>query len=209
VTPSDPGAGAASPAEGAVGVAVREQRVRRQMSTRALAAAAGISQPFLTNVENGRVMPSIASLYSIAGALGVPASALLPEHPIRMEIVRAGMGQRLLIREDGGGGYSEMLSGARGRALESYLFDLPPGFEEAQAYSHEGEDFVHVLAGSLIYRYEGQGDVILEQGDSVWIDGRGEHTWSVPAAQDRPTRLLLVTATAAGHSPGRGLRRDI
>lgn len=193
---------AKSPAPGAdaVGAAVRRERTRRQMSTRALAAAAGVSQPFLTNVENGRVMPSIASLYSIAGALGVPASALLPEQPIRFEIVRAGAGARMLIQDDGRGGSTQMLSGARGRSLEAYRFELPPGFDEGQAYTHEGEDFVHVLSGSLRYRYEGQTEVLLDEGDSVWVDGRGAHAWSVPSTQTGTTRVLLVTATGLWHA---------
>jgi transcriptional regulator with XRE-family HTH domain len=167
------------------------------MSTRALAAAAGVSQPFLTNVENGRVMPSIASLYSIAGALGVAASALLPEHPVRMEIVRAGGGSRMLIQDDGSAGFTQVLSGAKGRSLEAYWFDLAPGFDEGQTYAHEGEDFVHILSGTLIYRYEGQADVLLHSGDSVWVEGRGEHAWAVPAAQAGRTRVMLVTATGA------------
>lgn len=194
-TPETPKtAGPAEPAAGAVGAAVREERTRRQMSTRALAAAAGVSQPFLTNVENGRVMPSISSLYSIAGALGVTASALLPEQPIRLEVVRAGAGARMLIQDDGSAGYSQLLTGARGRALEAYRFDLAPGFDEDQPYVHDGEDFVHVLAGTLIYRYEDHGDVVLAAGDCLWVDGRGAHTWAVPADQSGSTIVMLVTA---------------
>jgi transcriptional regulator with XRE-family HTH domain len=192
--PLDETAPATGPGAGAVGAAVREERTRRGLSTRALAAAAGVSQPFLTNVENGKVMPSIASLYSIAAALGVTASALLPEQPIRLEIVRAGAGARMLIQDDGTAGYSQLLAGARGRALEAYRFDLAPGFHEDQAYAHDGEDFVHVLSGTLIYRYDGLPDVTLADGDCLWVDGRGAHTWAVPADQEGSTIVMLVTA---------------
>lgn len=199
----------ATPVAGAVGVAVRQERQRRQLSTRALAAAAGVSQPFLTNVENGRVMPSIASLYSIAGALGVSASALLPEQPIRFEVVRAGTGSRLLLQDDGSSGYTQMISGARGRALEAYRFELQPGFAEERSYAHDGEDFVHVLSGTLVYSYEGHADATLAAGDSVWIDARGEHTWSVPESQEGPTLVLLVTAAIAARTHQRSAGSDI
>jgi transcriptional regulator with XRE-family HTH domain len=199
VSDAEPLDGTDAPAN-TVGDAVREERLRRQMTTRALASAAGVSQPFLTNVENGRVTPSIASLYSIARALGVPASALLPEQPIRIEVVRADAGTRMLMSDDETAGYTQVLSGAKGRALMAYRFDLAPGFSEDSPYAHEGEDFVHVLTGSLIYQYEGHADVELQAGDCLWIDGRNHHTWSVPDEQDGTTQIMLVTASGVART---------
>lgn len=187
----------------AIGRAVREERTRRQLSTRALAAAAGVSQPFLTNVENGRVMPSIASLYSLAGALGVSAAALLPEQPIRLEVVRAGGGSRIPMRDSDGETYTQLIAGARGRQLGAYRFELTPGYEDV-TYAHDGEDIVHVLSGSLIYRYADHDDVALHPGDTLWADARSAHSWMVPAAQSGTTELLLITAAGATHRHGGG-----
>lgn len=210
-----------SPTAAAIGRAVREERTRRQLSTRALAAAAGVSQPFLTNVENGRVMPSIASLYSLAGALGVSAAALLPEQPIRLEVVRAGGGSRIPMRDtdkrrssDGDRGgkedgetYTQLIAGARGRQLGAYRFELAAGYEDV-TYAHDGEDIVHVLSGSLTYRYADHDDVELHPGDTLWVDARGEHSWVVPAAQRGMTELLLITAAGATHRHGSGSEID-
>ncbi len=196
-----------SPTAAAIGRAVREERTRRQLSTRALAAAAGVSQPFLTNVENGRVMPSIASLYSLAGALGVSAAALLPEQPIRLEVVRAGSGSRIPMRDGDGDKssdretYTQLIAGARGRQLGAYRFELTPGYED-ETYAHDGEDIVHVLAGSLIYRYAEHDDVELHSGDTLWVDARNAHSWTVPTAQTGTTELLLITAAGATHRHG-------
>jgi transcriptional regulator with XRE-family HTH domain len=198
-----------SPTAAAIGRAVREERTRRQLSTRALAAAAGVSQPFLTNVENGRVMPSIASLYSLAGALGVSAAALLPEQPIRLEVVRAGGGSRIPMRDSNnnkssdehGETYTQLIAGARGRQLGAYRFVLTPGYED-ETYAHDGEDIVHVLAGSLLYRYAEHDDVELHPGDTLWVDARSAHSWTVPATQAGTTELLLITAAGATHRHG-------
>lgn len=198
-----------SPTAAAIGRAVREERTRRQLSTRALASAAGVSQPFLTNVENGRVMPSIASLYSLAGALGVSAAALLPEQPIRLEVVRAGGGSRIPMRDGDGDKssdretYTQLIAGARGRQLGAYRFELTAGYEDV-TYAHDGEDIVHVLAGSLIYRYAEHDDVELHPGDTLWADARNAHSWMVPAAQLGTTELLLITAAGATHRHGTG-----
>lgn len=198
-----------SPTAAAIGRAVREERTRRQLSTRALASAAGVSQPFLTNVENGRVMPSIASLYSLAGALGVSAAALLPEQPIHLEVVRAGGGSRIPMRDGDGDKssdretYTQLIAGARGRQLGAYRFELTAGYEDV-TYAHDGEDIVHVLAGSLIYRYAEHDDVELHPGDTLWADARNAHSWMVPAAQLGTTELLLITAAGATHRHGTG-----
>ncbi|MDY0830119.1 XRE family transcriptional regulator [Microbacterium sp. BG28] len=202
-----------SPTAAAIGRAVREERTRRQLSTRALAAAAGVSQPFLTNVENGRVMPSIASLYSLAGALGVSAAALLPEQPIRLEVVRAGGGSRIPMRDsdrssgEDGETYTQLIAGARGRQLGAYRFELAAGYEDV-TYAHDGEDIVHVLSGSLIYRYADHDDVELHPGDTLWVDARGAHSWMVPAAQTGTTEVLLITAAGATHRHGTGTDID-
>ncbi|GAA2582675.1 XRE family transcriptional regulator [Microbacterium binotii] len=202
-----------SPTAAAIGRAVREERTRRQLSTRALAAAAGVSQPFLTNVENGRVMPSIASLYSLAGALGVSAAALLPEQPIRLEVVRAGGGSRIPMhgrdrssdgnrdRGESAETYTQLIAGARGRQLGAYRFELAPGYDD-ETYAHDGEDIVHLLSGSLIYRYADHDDVELHPGDTLWVDATSAHSWMVPAAQTGATELLLITAAGATHRHG-------
>ena len=64
-----------------IGGAVREHRTGRGWSTRSLAARAGISQPFLTNIENGRTVPSLPSLYAIATALAVSCARCIGETP--------------------------------------------------------------------------------------------------------------------------------
>jgi transcriptional regulator with XRE-family HTH domain len=54
-----------------VGELVRELREARRLSVRALAAQAGFSPSFISQVENEQASPSIASLERIATALGV------------------------------------------------------------------------------------------------------------------------------------------
>ena len=63
------------------------------ISMRALAARCGLSQPFLSAVERGLSMPSIATLYRIAEALEVAPSTLLPDESHGdVQVIRAGEG---------------------------------------------------------------------------------------------------------------------
>lgn len=57
---------------------VRLLRRFRQMTQRDLAAAAGLSRPYLAEIETGRKAGSIPALRALATALAVPLALLLP-----------------------------------------------------------------------------------------------------------------------------------
>ena len=59
-------------------------RRSKSISQEALAKLAGMSQTFLSNVENGKSDPSLTTLRRLAGVLGVSISDLIEdEKPIR------------------------------------------------------------------------------------------------------------------------------
>lgn len=56
----------------AIGPRVRELRRGRRLTTRELAARADVSGSLISQIENGKVQPSVLSLRRIAGGLDVP-----------------------------------------------------------------------------------------------------------------------------------------
>jgi transcriptional regulator with XRE-family HTH domain len=67
---------AASAAVRDLGSFIREQRTAAQLSLRNLAALAGVSNPYLSQIERGLRRPSAEILQSIAGALRISAETL-------------------------------------------------------------------------------------------------------------------------------------
>lgn len=63
----------------AIGEKLRAVRNERQMSLRELASKAEISASMLSQIETGKVFPSVRSLYSIAAVLGVSVDYFFPE----------------------------------------------------------------------------------------------------------------------------------
>lgn len=59
-----------------IGDYIREQRDQAQMSVRQLAAAAGVSNPYLSQIERGLRRPSADILARLAGALRISAESL-------------------------------------------------------------------------------------------------------------------------------------
>src|SRR5271169_4681374 len=61
---------------GAIGAYIREQREQARISLRQLALAAGISNPYLSQIERGLRRPSAEILQQIAKGLRISAEAL-------------------------------------------------------------------------------------------------------------------------------------
>jgi len=59
-----------------LGAFIREQRRAAQLSLRTLASNAGVSNPYLSQIERGLRKPSAEILQSIAGALRISAETL-------------------------------------------------------------------------------------------------------------------------------------
>ncbi len=75
-----------------LGDRLRELRAARGMSLSELARAAGIGKATLSGLEHGTRNPTLETLYAVAGALGVPLTALVREQhgePVRGSAVTA------------------------------------------------------------------------------------------------------------------------
>lgn len=85
-----------------LGTRLRSERERQGIGVRELSRRLGVSASMISQIERGRVMPSVNTLYSITSALGISLDDLFAEHPggaRPLAAVAAGAG--------GGGGAGE------------------------------------------------------------------------------------------------------
>src|SRR5919197_4327113 len=54
-----------------LGERIRQERISRGVSLRALAAEVGVSASMISQIENGKSQPSVSTLYAITSALGI------------------------------------------------------------------------------------------------------------------------------------------
>ncbi|MAT05486.1 MAG: hypothetical protein CL424_10640 [Acidimicrobiaceae bacterium] len=172
--------------------AVRAHRLAAGLTMRELAARAGMSQPFLSNLENSRAMPSIATLYRIANALGVSPREFLPEARTRVQLVRRGDGAMGPVGEELGSAMTRVVSGAPGRLVEAHTYLAEPGASMGDWFEHDGEDLLYVIAGSLLVELGDGQRFELGVGDVLWYEGNLAHRWSPEG--DGATELLCVHA---------------
>lgn len=181
----------AASTEARVGEVLKRTREQHGLSLRTLGARAGFSASFLSQVENGQVSPSIASLEKIAGELGLTLAGLFEETQASApRVVRAGA--RPGFNSTWSKARVESLApGSERRALEALAVRLAPGGTSGNHKAgHPADQFAYVLEGtpSLLLgdeRFE------LEPGDSVLIPRRVPHRWQNEGKH--PAQVLLVS----------------
>lgn len=173
-----------------VGPAIRDRRRRLGLTLQVLAERAGLSAPFISQVERGQVVPSIVSLMGIAKALGVDINYFISV-PKQGQIVRRGASPE---RVDAGIPVEyHRLSGAHEeRKMEALLMVVPPGLG-APTTQREGEGFWYVLEGELEMTIGGE-RFVLGPGDSAHFDQR--HPYTVANPGKTPVRMLWVGTPA-------------
>jgi DNA-binding transcriptional MerR regulator/quercetin dioxygenase-like cupin family protein len=76
------------------------------------------------------------------------------------------------------------------RQMECHRFQLGPGASSEGAYSHDGEEFLHVLMGSMEIILDGDQFFELKEGDSFYFESRRPHSWR--NSHDGETVLIWV-----------------
>jgi mannose-6-phosphate isomerase-like protein (cupin superfamily) len=92
-------------------------------------------------------------------------------------------------------GFFSLASGKTARHMEPFLIDVDPAGDEHHSLStHEGEEFIHVMDGSIEVEY-GKDLHVLGAGDSIYYDSIVPH--QVRAHGGAPARILAVVYAPA------------
>ncbi len=178
----------------AVGAWVRRLRTEQGMSLRSLAARTDFSPSFISQVENGVVSPSIASMQKIAQALGVS----LGEFFAAAAEGEPGLIVRVADRQQLSSGWSharlESLGPIAGRRQEPILMTLEPEGRSAKHPCASGaEEFAFVLEGQPTLTL-GPEEHVLRPGDAVTIRARELRRWENRTRA--VVRVLVVSVRA-------------
>ncbi len=154
-----------------IGKQLRDLRAARELSLRHLAKLIGASPSLLSQVENGKVMPSVDTLYLLAGALGVPVAAFFGDaaEPALSTaggtaVVRAAGRKRIRLEH---GVTWENLLPSEDSSLRFMEIRYAPGAHSGEhLLRHPGRHLFVVLEGELIFAV-GFAEHRLAAGDSI------------------------------------------
>ena len=177
-----------------IGVKVKAIRAERGLSGRKLAAAAAVSQPFLSQLEAGRTSVAIATLYRIAAALKVRPSDLLPDPPTdtEVEVLRASELNQIAVSELPNTTTARTAYRGGRRITELGDFRIEPGPDVDEWFESDDDAVIYLIEGSLRVEFKDRPAVVLHAGDvmfhSAWVQTR----WRL--ASKSPARVILVAA---------------
>jgi transcriptional regulator with XRE-family HTH domain len=170
-----------------LGARVRALRRERGLTLKGLGQKAGLSHPFLSQVERGLARPSVGSVERIAAALDVSVAHLWapPRRGDAVRVARAGEGQF----EERDGAVQRLVPGEPGepvlREWSSRTRRWP-----AEPSVLRGEVAIYVARGALEIELAGTVQA-LEEGDTVRFDGAIPHR--LRRTGGTGTRALIVS----------------
>jgi DNA-binding transcriptional MerR regulator/quercetin dioxygenase-like cupin family protein len=164
----------------------RRLRTKRRLSLAQVARATGVSVGFLSALERGQMRSSVATLQRIARFYKTNIVALFQTNGDAPALVRPN--ERKVLESDPKV-RMELLAWGN-TAMEPHLFRIKPGGGSGESYSHEGEEFLHVLRGEFEIWLANQGHYRLHPGDSLYFESSTPHRWKNPGRSE--TWLLWI-----------------
>jgi transcriptional regulator with XRE-family HTH domain len=164
----------------------RRLRTRRGLSLAQVARATGISVGFLSALERGQMRASVATLRRIARFYHTNILSFFQAAGENPRLVRPE--QRKILQTESGV-RMELLAWGN-TVMEPHLFRVKPGGGSGESYSHEGEEFLHVLRGQFEIWLNSKEHYRLRHGDSLYFESSTPHRWKNPGRSE--TWLLWI-----------------
>ena len=168
---STPGESADSP-----GIRFRRLRQRNGLSLAQVARATGVSIGFLSALERGQMRASIGTLRRIARYYGTNILSFFEPAAGNSRVVRP---RERKVLETTKGVRMELLAWGN-TAMEPHLFRIKPGGSSGESYTHEGEEFLHILRGEFEIWLNNDERYLLKPGDSLYFQSSTPHRWRNP-----------------------------
>lgn len=185
-----------------IGARIRRLRRERDVSLSALARDAGVGKATLSGLEDGsRGNPTVETLYAIAGRLGVPIGALLPDPRQRgdkpLETIHGTAVSATLLEtfSDADNDGSAGNAGSAGNNIDTELFRLHirPGYKQLSPAHPPGTvEYLTVFSGIAEV---GPPDALLNAGPGEHVSWKADvpHTYCVIGEEDVFASLLIRT----------------
>ncbi len=195
-------------AEKRIGERIKKLRLKKSMGLVELGRHTGLSASFLSQLETGRVVPTLRNLARIAMVFSKDMSYFLETEPQsifrihrrkeRVRLPQTGVEPPTYFFESLGYMVPD-------RSMDPYFAEFLPLAKEAapKAHMHAGFEFLYVLDGELELHH-GDQKCTLEAGDAVYFDASTAHSYQ--CGGKRPAGAIIVTMHQAAQGPMPPLR---
>ncbi len=179
-----------------IGTKIRELRKKSGLILQDLSDRTGLSKPLLSQIEKGVVSPPVATLLKISRALHVNIGFFFQNGEMEEKVVLVRRDESKVIdsryfgRDESGYYYEALAYKKSKKNMEPFLVEFKRKKAEKLSYfSHDGEEFIYLLEGTLEFRTENQ-QYVLYPGDSLYFESSIPHAYR--ALERKNARALTV-----------------
>lgn len=182
-------------AEKRIGERIKHLRLKKSMGLVELGRHTGLSASFLSQLETGRVVPTLRNLARIAMVFSKDLSYFFDPEPKTLFRVHRRK-ERVRLPQTGADDPAYFFESlgylVPDRQLDPYFAEFLPGRQSktSKAHQHAGCEFLYLLSGELEVKH-GETAYTLEQGDAVYFDSTTTHSYVCHG--EKPAAALIVT----------------
>src|SRR5438874_5028597 len=163
-----------------LGERIKALRAERELQQRQLAEKAELTPSMVSQIESGRLTPSLHTLGRVAAALGVPIGALFDGQPSGSIVVTRKKDYPVVSFDGSSERWAVLGAGlfqGKIRAVVSTLGPRERGVTTEKVIIKPGQmKLFYVIDGKVALHYNGDRH-LLEDGDSALLDGGTPHGW--------------------------------
>ncbi len=180
-----------------VSESIRKMREAQGMSVEQVCKLTGLTPERLKAYEEGSSVPPIGVMISLSRVLGSKMERLLHGGGVVSETLTICRNGESLAGIQGSTEQSYAYAsltrpGTAGHLMEPFLLDFDPATPPGPEITHEGQEFVYIVSGSVELFYDGQRH-LLNQGDSAYVDSSRPHTFH--GKGDTVAKMLAVVTS--------------
>ncbi|WP_101845109.1 helix-turn-helix domain-containing protein [Halobacillus sp. Marseille-P3879] len=174
-----------------IGSLIKSLRKERKMTLKEVSKKTNLSISFLSQVERSLCSITLLSLRKISEALEVSPSYFFPDNiQVDEGMIRRASEEQTIQKQSFT--YSDLSGNVSDPLFVPVLVTLLPGDKRGIPFSHEGQEFIYVIDGTLtIILNENEYD--LYSGDSIHLDSSKPHNWFNKT--ENPIKFLFVSTT--------------
>ena len=192
-----------------IGERIKHLRLKKAMGLVELGRHTGLSASFLSQLETGRVVPTLRNLARISMVFSKDLSYFFEPEPQKLFRVHRSKDRTRLPQtgvDDPSYFFESLGLVTPDRSLDPYFAEFLPlrTGREVRAHQHAGNEFLYVTAGELELRH-GESVHRLVEGDAVYFDAGMTHSYI--CVGDKPATAVIVTMIGPIGEVGRGMLR--
>ena len=179
-----------------IGRKLKQLRMRKKIALVDLGKHTGLSASMLSQLENGKLIPTLPTLARIAMVFDVGVDHFFVDRRRKRTFALTRANERIRFPERPDvprpSYFFECLAfAAQEKSIQAYIAEFPKrDSHEVTEHFHDGAELIHVLEGTMELRYQDETHT-LKQGDSVYFDSAEPHSYC--GVSKTAARAIIVT----------------